>query len=179
MENLKATTIVCVRRGDNVVIAGDGQVTQGNVSVIKNNANKLRLLHKDSVIAGFAGATADAFTLFERFEAKLEQNNGQLLRSAVSFVKEWRTDKVLRPLQAMLLIADQTTSLLVTGAGDVMQPERDAIAIGSGGNFAQAAAIALLDNTDLNPEEIAVKSLTIAAEICVYTNKNINVLKLP
>ena len=179
MKQFDGTTIVSVRRDNQVAIAGDGQVTFGQQSIIKSNANKLRKFYNDTVIAGFAGGTADAFTLFERFEIKLEQNNGQLLRSAVNFAKEWRTDKTLRPLEAMLLLADETETLLITGNGDVVQPERDVIAIGSGGNYAQAAALALLDNTKLSAEEIVRKAISIAADICVFTNNQIRTKVLP
>ena len=178
MEQFEGTTIIAVRRGKNVAIAGDGQVTFGKQCVIKGNANKLRKFYNDKVIAGFAGATADAFTLFERFEAKLEQSSGQLMRAAVSFAKDWRTDKTLRPLEAMLLIADIDSTLMITGNGDVMQPEADVIAIGSGGSFAHSAGIALLNNTKLSANTIAKKSIEIAASICIYTNNNINITEL-
>ena len=163
------TTIVSVRRGDKVAIAGDGQVSLGN-TVMKGNARKVRRLYKDQVLAGFAGGTADAFTLFERFEAKLEMYQGHLTRAAVELAKEWRTDRALRKLEALLAVADKTTSLIITGNGDVVQPEDDLIAIGSGGPFAQAAARALLENSDLSAPEITQKALTIAGDICVYTN---------
>lgn len=163
------TTIVSVRRGDQVAIGGDGQVSLGN-TVMKGNARKVRRLYKDKVIAGFAGGTADAFTLFERFEAKLEQHQGHLTKAAVELAKDWRTDRMLRRLEALLAVADETTSLIITGNGDVVQPEDDLIAIGSGGSFAQSAARALLENTDLSAESIVEKSLTIAGDICVYTN---------
>ena len=165
------TTIVSVRRDKQVVIAGDGQVSLGN-TVMKGNARKVRRLYHDKVIAGFAGGTADAFTLFERFESKLEMHQGHLTRAAVELAKEWRTDRALRKLEALLAVADHTASLIITGTGDVIQPEADLIAIGSGGAFAQAAATALLQNTTLSAQEIATKSLTIAGDICVFTNQN-------
>ena len=170
-ESFHGTTIVCVRRGASVAMGGDGQVTLGNV-VVKATARKVRRLHQDRVLAGFAGATADAFTLFERFEAKLDKHQGHLLRSAVELAKDWRTDRMLRRLEAMLAIADRESSLLITGTGDVLEPERGILAMGSGGSYAQAAAIALLANTALGPEEIVRKSLEIAGEICIYTNQN-------
>ncbi|WP_113907569.1 ATP-dependent protease subunit HslV [Aliidiomarina celeris] len=163
------TTIVSVRRGDKVAIGGDGQVSLGN-TVMKGNARKVRRLYKDQVLAGFAGGTADAFTLFERFEAKLEQHQGHLTKAAVELAKDWRTDRMLRKLEALLAVADKTTSLIITGNGDVVQPENDLIAIGSGGAYAQAAARALLENSELSAPEIVEKSLTIAGDICVYTN---------
>lgn len=163
------TTIVSVRRNGNVVIAGDGQVSLGN-TVMKGNARKVRRLYNNKVIAGFAGGTADAFTLFERFERKLEMHQGHLTKAAVELAKDWRTDRMLRKLEALLAVADETASLIITGNGDVVQPENDLIAIGSGGNFAQAAAIALLENTDLSARDIAEKSLNIAGDICVFTN---------
>jgi len=165
------TTIVSVRRGDKVVIGGDGQVSLGN-TVMKGNARKVRRLYNDQVLAGFAGGTADAFTLFERFEAKLEQHQGNLMRAAVELAKDWRTDRALRRLEALLAVADKESSLIITGNGDVVQPENDLIAIGSGGSFAQSAARALLENTELNARDIVEKSLTIAGDICVYTNGN-------
>ncbi|MGL5048672.1 MAG: ATP-dependent protease subunit HslV [Shewanella sp.] len=164
------TTIVSVRRNNQVVIAGDGQVSLGN-TVMKGNAKKVRRLYHNKVLAGFAGGTADAFTLFERFEAKLEMHQGHLLRSAVELAKDWRTDRMLRKLEAMLVVADAESSLIITGNGDVVQPEYDLVAIGSGGNYAQAAALALLQNTELSALEIAEKSLTIAGNICVFTNQ--------
>ncbi|MGL4711968.1 MAG: ATP-dependent protease subunit HslV [Shewanella sp.] len=164
------TTIVSVRRNNQVVIAGDGQVSLGN-TVMKGNAKKVRRLYHNKVLAGFAGGTADAFTLFERFEAKLEMHQGHLLRSAVELAKDWRTDRMLRKLEAMLVVADAESSLIITGNGDVVQPEYDLVAIGSGGNYAQAAALALLQNTELSALEIAEKSLTIAGDICVFTNQ--------
>ena len=171
MEQYRGTTIVSVRRGNTVVIGGDGQVSLGN-TIMKGNAKKVRRLYKDQVIAGFAGGTADAFTLFERFEAKLETHGGQLVRAAVELAKDWRTDRALRRLEALLAVANKEASLIVTGNGDVIQPEHDLIAIGSGGAFAQSAAIALLENTDLSATDIVKKSLNIAGDICVYTNHN-------
>jgi ATP-dependent HslUV protease subunit HslV len=165
------TTIVSVRRGDKVVIAGDGQVSLGN-TVMKGNARKVRRLYNDKVIAGFAGGTADAFTLFEKFESKLEMHQGHLTRAAVEMAKDWRSDKMLRKLEALLAVADETASLIITGNGDVIQPENDLIAIGSGGAFAQSAATALLENTELSAREISEKSLKIAGDICVFTNHN-------
>ena len=163
------TTIVSVRRDGHVAIGGDGQVSLGN-TVMKGNARKVRRLYNNKVIAGFAGGTADAFTLFERFEAKLEQHQGHLMRAAVELAKDWRTDRMLRKLEALLAVADANTSLIITGNGDVVQPEHDLIAIGSGGPYAQAAATALLQNTALSARDIVEKSLTIAGDICVYTN---------
>ncbi len=165
------TTIVSVRRGNQVVIAGDGQVSLGN-TVMKGNARKVRRLYNNKVLAGFAGGTADAFTLFERFESKLEMHQGNLTKAAVELAKDWRTDRMLRKLEALLAVADHSASLIITGNGDVIQPENDLIAIGSGGPFAQAAATALFANTDLSAQEIAEKSLTIAGDICVFTNQN-------
>ena len=164
------TTIVSVRRGNSVVIGGDGQVSLGN-TVMKGNARKVRRLYHGKVIAGFAGGTADAFTLFERFEAQLEKHQGHLVRAAVELAKDWRTDRALRRLEALLAVADKEASLIITGNGDVIEPENDLIAIGSGGPFAQAAAIALLHNTELAAGDIVEKSLTIAGDICVYTNQ--------
>ncbi|AFS38926.1 ATP-dependent protease subunit HslV [Alteromonas macleodii] len=163
------TTIVSVRRGNQVVMAGDGQVSLGN-TVMKGNARKVRRLYHDKILAGFAGGTADAFTLFERFEAKLEAHQGHLTKAAVELAKDWRTDRALRKLEALLAVADETASFIITGNGDVVQPEQDLIAIGSGGNYAQAAATALLENTELSAKEIAEKALTIAGDICVFTN---------
>ena len=171
MDSYHGTTIVSVRRGGVVALGGDGQVTLGNI-VVKATARKVRRLHHDKVLAGFAGATADAFTLFERFEAKLEKHQGHLTRAAVELTKDWRTDRVLRKLEAMLAVADATTSLIITGNGDVLEPEDGVIAIGSGGAYAQSAAKALIDNTDLSAEQIVRKSLAIAGEICIYTNMN-------
>ena len=165
------TTILSVRRGERVAMGGDGQVTLGNI-VVKATARKVRRIHHDRILAGFAGATADAFTLFERFEAKLEKHQGNLLRSAVELAKDWRTDRILRRLEAMLAIADRESSLVITGTGDVLEPERGVLAIGSGGGYAQAAAMALLDNSDLEPAEIVKKSLSIAGDLCIYTNQN-------
>ncbi|SNY90506.1 ATP-dependent HslUV protease, peptidase subunit HslV [Cohaesibacter sp. ES.047] len=169
----RGTTIVTVRKGDKVVIAGDGQVSLGQ-TVIKGNARKVRPLGKGNVIAGFAGATADAFTLFERLEGKLEQYPDQLLRACVDMAKDWRTDRYLRRLEAMMIVADKNVSLVLTGNGDVLEPEKGVTAIGSGGNYALAAARALID-LDMGAEEIARKAMTIASEICVYTNDNITV----
>ncbi len=166
-----ATTIVSARRGDMVALGGDGQVTLGAI-VFKSTARKVRKLHHDRVLAGFAGATADAFTLFERFEAKLEKHQGNLTRAAVELTKDWRTDRVLRRLEAMLAVADKTTSLVISGNGDVLEPEHGIIAIGSGGPYAQAAAKALLDHTDLAPDQVVKKALEIAGELCIYTNMN-------
>lgn len=163
------TTIVSVRRNNQVVIAGDGQVSLGN-TVMKGNARKVRRLYHNKVLAGFAGGTADAFTLFERFESKLEMHQGHLTKAAVELAKDWRTDRMLRKLEALLAVADHTASFIITGNGDVVQPEQDLIAIGSGGPFAQAAATALMANTELSAQEIAEKSLTIAGDICVFTN---------
>jgi len=169
MEQYHATTIVAVRRGQEVAIGGDGQVTLGNV-VVKGTARKIRRLYKDTVLAGFAGATADAFTLQERFEAKLEKHQGHLLRSAVDLTRDWRTDRVLRRLEAMLIVADKEHTLILTGNGDVLDPEDGVAAIGSGGAYAQAAALALVKNTDLPAAEIVSKALNIAGDICIYTN---------
>lgn len=163
------TTIVSVRRNGEVALGGDGQVSLGN-TVMKGNAKKVRRLYHGKVLAGFAGGTADAFTLFERFEAKLEMHQGHLLRAAVELAKDWRTDRMLRKLEALLAVADANTSLIITGNGDVIQPEMDLIAIGSGGPFAQAAATALLQNTELSARDITEKALTIAGDICIYTN---------
>ena len=171
------TTIVSVRRGDDVVLGGDGQVSLGN-TVMKGNAVKVRRLYRGKVIAGFAGGTADAFTLFEKFEAKLELHQGHLTKAAVELAKDWRTDKMLRKLEALLAVADHTASLIISGNGDVIQPEHDLIAIGSGGPFAQAAATGLIENTDLSAKEIVEKSLTIAGNICVYTNTNLTIEEL-
>ena len=171
MEQYDGTTIVSVRRGNKVVVGGDGQVSQGN-TVMKGNARKVRRLYKDQVIAGFAGGTADAFTLFERFEEQLEKHHGKLVRASVELAKLWRTERSLRSLEALLIVADKDASLIITGNGDVIEPEEGIMAIGSGGTFAMAAARALLHNTDLDAEDIVRKSLTIAADICVYTNHN-------
>ncbi len=172
MQQYCGTTILSVRRGNKVVIGGDGQVTLGN-TVMKSNARKVRRLYKEKIIAGFAGATADAFTLFERFEGKLEKHHGHLTRAAVEMAKDWRTDRALRQLEALLSVADESTSLVISGNGDVIEPEHGLIAIGSGGPFAQAAAQALLDNTDMDAETIVRKALGIAADICIYTNHNL------
>lgn len=177
METFHGTTILSVRRGGRVVIGGDGQVSLGQI-VIKANARKVRRLYKERVLAGFSGATADAFTLFERFEGKLEKHQGHLTRSAVELAKDWRTDRLLRRLEALLCVADTTTSLIISGTGDVIEPEYDLMAIGSGGPFAQAAARALLENTDLGVREIVERALAIAADICVYTNHRLVVEEL-
>ena len=172
METLKGTTILSVRRNGKVVIGGDGQVSLGN-TVMKGNARKVRRLYKERVLAGFAGATADAFTLFERFEGKLEKHHGHLARSAVELAKDWRTDRMLRRLEALLCVADAKSSLIISGTGDVIEPEQSLMAIGSGGAFAQSAARALLENSELSAREIVEKSLGIAADICIYTNHNL------
>lgn len=177
LEQFRGTTILSVRRGNQVVIGGDGQVTLGN-TVMKGNARKVRRLYKDKVIAGFAGGTADAFTLFERFEAKLEMHQGHLIRSAVELAKDWRTDRILRRLEAVLAVADSKASLIITGNGDVIEPEESLIAIGSGGPFAQAAARALMENTKLSAKEIVQKALKIAGDICIYTNNNLTIEEL-
>ena len=171
MENYHGTTILSVRRGATVALGGDGQVTLGNV-VVKSTARKVRKLYHDRVLAGFAGATADAFTLFERFEAKLEKHQGHLARAAIELTKDWRTDRVLRRLEAMLAVADKETSLIITGNGDVLEPEHGLVSIGSGGSYAHAAARALLEHTELAPRDIVKKSLEIAGELCIYTNQN-------
>ena len=170
-ESYHGTTIVSVRRGNTVAIGGDGQVTLGHI-IVKSSARKVRKLHRDQVLAGFAGATADAFTLFERFEAKLEKHQGHLVRAAVELTRDWRTDRVLRKLEAMLAVADRTASLIITGNGDVLEPEHGIIAIGSGGAYAQAAARALLEHTTLGPAEMVKKSLEIAGDLCIYTNQS-------
>lgn len=172
MEQIRGTTILSVRRGGRVVIGGDGQVSMGH-TVMKGNARKVRRLYKDRVLAGFAGATADAFTLFERFEGKLEKHGGHLTRAAVELAKDWRTDRMLRRLEALLCVADSQASLIISGTGDVIEPEQGLMAIGSGGNYALAAAQALLQNSDLEAREIVEKALAIAADICVYTNHNL------
>ncbi len=177
VEQFRGTTILSVRRNGKVVIGGDGQVSLGN-TVMKGNARKVRRLHDDKVIAGFAGGTADAFTLFERFESKLEKYSGNLTRSAVEMAKDWRTDRALRKLEALLCVADKETSLIITGNGDVIEPEKNIMAIGSGGAFAQSAAIALLENSELDARDIVEKSLHIAADICIYTNKNLTIEEL-
>jgi ATP-dependent HslUV protease subunit HslV len=171
MDTYHGTTIVSVRRGREVAIGGDGQVTLGNI-VVKGSARKVRKLYKGQVLAGFAGATADAFTLFERFEAKLEKHQGQLVRAAIELTKDWRTDRVLRRLEAMLAVADHETSLIITGNGDVLEPEHGIVAIGSGGAFAQAAARALHEHTEMSPRDIVKKSLEIAGDLCIYTNQH-------
>jgi len=177
VEQFRGTTILSVRRGDIVVIGGDGQVSLGN-TVMKNNARKVRRLYHSKIIAGFAGGTADAFTLFELFEAKLEKHQGQLTRAAVELAKDWRTDRLLRRLEALLAVADRTTSLIISGNGDVIEPEESLMAIGSGGAFAQAAARALLNHTQLTALEIVEKALHIAADICIYTNHNLTIESL-
>lgn len=177
MEQYRGTTILSVRRGNQVVIGGDGQVTLGN-TVMKGNARKVRRLYKDRVIAGFAGGTADAFTLFERFESKLELHQGHLVRAAVELAKDWRTDRMLRRLEALLAVADSKASLIITGNGDVIEPEESLIAIGSGGPFAQAAAKALMENTNLTAKEIVEKGLKIAGDICIYTNNHLTIEEL-
>ena len=171
MEQFHGTTIVSARRGNTVAMGGDGQVTLGNV-VIKGTATKVRRIYKGKILVGFAGATADAFTLVERFEAKLETHQGNLLRSAVELAKDWRTDRILRRLEAMLAVADREHSIIITGNGDVLEPENGLIAIGSGGSYAQSAAKALLENTELSPRDIVKKSLEIAGDLCIYTNQH-------
>ncbi len=171
MEQYHGTTILSVRRGASVALGGDGQVTLGNI-VIKASARKVRRLYQDKILAGFAGGTADAFTLFERFESKLEKHQGNLLRSAVELAKDWRTDRMLRRLEAMLAVVDRTSSLVITGNGDVLEPEQGIVAIGSGGPYAQSAARALLENTEFTPAEIVRKSLAIAGDLCIYTNQS-------
>ncbi len=177
MESFRGTTIVSVRRDDKVIIGGDGQVSMGN-TIMKGNARKVRRIYHDRVIAGFAGATADAFTLFEHFEGKLEKHRGNLIRAAVELAKDWRTDRALRRLEALLAIADSKSSLIISGTGDVIQPENDLIAIGSGGPFAQSAATALLENTELPARDIVEKALKIAGDICIYTNHNVTIEEL-
>ena len=177
MQQFLGTTIVSVRRNNKVVLGGDGQVTLGN-TIMKGNANKVRRLYHDKVIAGFAGGTADAFTLFERFEGKLEKHSGQLTRAAVELAKDWRTDRMLRRLEALLAVADSTTSLIISGNGDVIEPEDALIAIGSGGPFAQAAARAMLDHSELDARTIVENALGIAASICIYTNTNLTIEEL-
>ncbi len=171
MEQYRGTTILSVRRGNQVALGGDGQVTLGNI-IIKSGARKVRRLYNEQILAGFAGGTADAFTLFERFEAKLEKHQGKLLRSAVELAKDWRTDRMLRRLEAMLAVVDREHSLIITGNGDVLEPELGIVAIGSGGPYAQSAARALLENTDLAPADIIKKSLSIAGDLCIYTHQN-------
>ena len=177
MEQYRGTTILSARRNGKVVIGGDGQVSLGN-TIMKGNARKVRRLYNDKVIAGFAGGTADAFTLFERFEAKLDQHHGNLTRAAVELAKDWRSDRILRKLEALLAVADSEASLIITGNGDVIQPEDDLIAIGSGGPFAQSAARALLDNTDLDARTVVEQGLKIAGDICIYTNHNTTIEEL-
>ena len=177
MKQFDGTTILAVQRDGKVALAGDGQVTFGD-TVMKGNARKVRRLYNDKVLAGFAGGTADAFTLFERFETKLQSHNGQLTRAAVEMAKEWRTDKALRQLEALLIVADETALLMISGNGDVVEPEDNLLAIGSGGSYAQASARALMENTDLSAREIAEKSLMIAGDICIYTNQNLTVEEL-
>jgi ATP-dependent HslUV protease subunit HslV len=174
MDQYQGTTILSVRRGGKVVIGGDGQVTMGN-TIMKGNARKVRRLYQGKVIAGFAGGTADAFTLFERFEGKLEKHSGNLTRAAVELAKDWRTDRMLRRLESPLIVADTSNTLIISGNGDVVEPERDLAAIGSGGAYAQAAAVALLDNTELDARSIVEKAMQIAADICIYTNHNLAV----
>jgi ATP-dependent HslUV protease, peptidase subunit HslV len=171
MEQYHGTTILSVRRGDHVALGGDGQVTLGNI-VVKASARKVRKLYQERILAGFAGGTADAFTLFERFESKLEKHQGNLLRSAVELAKDWRTDRMLRRLEAMLAVADREHSLIITGNGDVLEPEYGIVAIGSGGAYAQSAARALIEHTELSPVEVVKQSLVIAGDICIYTNQN-------
>ncbi|MGG4605187.1 ATP-dependent protease subunit HslV [Alcaligenaceae bacterium 429] len=171
MEQFHATTIIAVRRGENVAIGGDGQVTLGNI-VIKATARKIRKLYRNSVLAGFAGATADAFTLLELFEAKLEKHQGHLMRAAVELTRDWRTDRALRRLEAMLIVADKEHTLVLTGNGDVLEPEHGIAAIGSGGSYAHSAGLALVQNTDMAPADIVKKSLEIAGDLCIYTNGN-------
>jgi ATP-dependent HslUV protease subunit HslV len=177
MQQPLGTTILCVRRDGRVALGGDGQVTLGN-TVMKGNARKVRRLHEDRVLAGFAGGTADAFTLFERFEGKLQAHGGNLRRAAVELAKDWRTDRMLRRLEALLAVADAEASLIISGNGDVIEPEHDLIAIGSGGPFAQAAARALLQETELPAREVVEKGLNIAAEICIYTNRHLTIEEL-
>ncbi|MCS6766427.1 MAG: ATP-dependent protease subunit HslV [Candidatus Protistobacter heckmanni] len=172
MEQFHGTTIVCVRRGQDVALGGDGQVTLGNI-VMKGSARKVRRIYQGKVLAGFAGSTADAFSLLDRFEGKLEKHQGNLTRAAVNLARDWRQDRILRRLEAMLIVADRDSTLVITGNGDVLDPESGIAAIGSGGSYAQSAAKALLDNTELSPREIVQKSLDIAGELCIYTNHNI------
>jgi len=177
VEQFRGTTILSVRKNGKVVLGGDGQVSMGN-TVMKGNARKVRRLYNDKVIAGFAGGTADAFTLFERFEGKLEMHSGNLMRAAVELAKDWRTDRILRRLEALLAIADEKSSLIISGNGDVIEPENSLMAIGSGGPYAQAAARALLENTEMDARTIVEQSLAIAADICVFTNKNLTIEEL-
>ena len=177
MQQFAGTTVLSVRRGNLVALGGDGQVSFGD-TVMKGNARKVRRLFKDQILAGFAGGTADAFTLFERFEGKLEKHQGNLMRSAVELAKDWRTDRILRRLEAMLCVADKNTSLIISGNGDVIEPEDNIMAIGSGGGFARAAALAMLSNTDMSAREIVEKALHIAADICIYTNHSLTIEEL-
>ncbi len=170
----KGTTILCVRRGGSVALAGDGQVTMGN-TVLKHNAVKVRRMYEDRIIAGFAGATADAFTLFEKFEGKIESYRGNLRRASVELAKDWRTDKILRRLEALMIVADTESTFIISGTGDVIEPEKGVAAIGSGGPYAQAAATALIENTDLVPRELVERAMEIAADICIYSNRTITV----
>ena len=177
MDQYRGTTILSVRRNGKVALGGDGQVSMGN-TIMKGNARKVRRLYNNKVISGFAGGTADAFTLFERFEGKLEMHQGNLMRAAVDLAKDWRTDKMLRRLEALLAVADEKSSLIITGNGDVIEPEESLIAIGSGGPFAQSAARALMHNTELSARDVVEKSLNIAADICVYTNHHLTIEEL-
>jgi len=177
LQQFEGTTVLSVRRGNVVALGGDGQVSVGD-TIMKGNARKIRRLFKDQILAGFAGGTADAFTLFERFEAKLEKHQGNLMRSAVELAKDWRTDRILRRLEAMLCVADKNTSLIISGNGDVIEPEDNIMAIGSGGSFARAAALAMLKNTDMPAREIVEKALHIAADICIYTNHTLTIEEL-
>lgn len=177
MKDLRSTTIVCVKKGENIAIAGDGQVTLG-ATALKHTANKLRRLYNDSVVVGFAGSTADAITLFDKFESKLQEFRGNLRRSAVELGKDWRTDRILRRLEALLIVADKKSMFLISGSGDIIEPDDDIIAIGSGGPFAQAAAKALVRHSELELKEIVEQSLLIASEICIYTNDNIVIEEL-
>ena len=177
MQQFCGTTILSVRRGNQVVVGGDGQVSMGD-TVMKGNARKVRRLYREQVLAGFAGGTADAFTLFERFEGKLEKHQGQLVRAAVEMAKDWRTDRMLRRLEALLVVADKESSLVISGNGDVIEPEQGIMAIGSGGNYAKAAAMALSDNTQLSARDIVERGLSIAAQICIYTNDNVTIEEL-
>jgi len=177
MQQYRGTTILSVRKGNQVVVGGDGQVSLGD-TVMKGNARKVRRLYREQVLAGFAGGTADAFTLFERFEGKLEKHQGQLVRAAVEMAKDWRTDRMLRRLEALLVVADKESSLVISGNGDVIEPEEGIMAIGSGGNYAKAAAMALFDNTQLSARDIVEKGLSIAAQICIYTNSNLTIEEL-
>ncbi|MBX2869971.1 MAG: ATP-dependent protease subunit HslV [Acidiferrobacterales bacterium] len=177
MQQFRGTTILSVRRGNQVVVGGDGQVSMGD-TVMKGNARKVRRLYKDRVLAGFAGGTADAFTLFERFEGKLETHQGQLVRAAVEMAKDWRTDRMLRRLEALLIVADKEASLVISGNGDVIEPEDGVIAIGSGGNYAKSAAMALVENTEMTARDIVEQGLKIAGDICIYTNNNLTIEQL-